>query len=165
MRLSEIYEEVVKRVWERIREYYGERLFSVVLFGSVARGTPRPDSDLDLLIVAEPLPRGRVKRVREFISGVEEPLEPYLRELAKKGIHPELSPVIKTREEVLCGSPLFLDMIYHRRILYDREGFMERYLSRLAERLKRLGAKRIKRGNAWYWVLKPDYRYPEVIEV
>ena len=165
MRLVETYEEILKRVFERIKEYYGERLFSVVLFGSVARGTPRPDSDLDLLIVAEPLPRGRVKRVREFISGVEEPLEPYLREVAKKGVYPELSPVIKTRAEVLSGSPLFLDMVYHRRILYDREGFMEQYLSGLSERLKRLGAKRVKRGNAWFWVLKPDYRHPEVIEL
>ena len=165
MRLVETYEEILKRVFEKIKEYYGERLFSVVLFGSVARGTPRPDSDLDLLIVAEPLPRGRVKRVKEFISGVEEPLEPYLREVAKKGVYPELSPVIKTRAEVLSGSPLFLDMVYHRRILYDREGFMEQYLSGLSERLKQLGAKRVKRGNAWFWVLKPDYRHPEVIEL
>jgi predicted nucleotidyltransferase len=35
------------------RELLGDRLVSVVLYGSVARRTARPDSDLDVLVVAE----------------------------------------------------------------------------------------------------------------
>jgi predicted nucleotidyltransferase len=48
------------------RQAYGDRLISLVLFGSVVRGTMRADSDVDLLLVAAPLPRGRMARVREF---------------------------------------------------------------------------------------------------
>ena len=33
---------------------YGERLISLAVFGSWARGTATPASDLDLLVVAEP---------------------------------------------------------------------------------------------------------------
>jgi predicted nucleotidyltransferase len=35
---------------------YGERLISLAVFGSWARGTATPASDLDLLVVAEPRP-------------------------------------------------------------------------------------------------------------
>jgi len=42
-----------------------------VLFGSVARGDYRPDSDLDLLVVAEDSAVGEVKKaVRELSSSV-----------------------------------------------------------------------------------------------
>ncbi len=156
---------LVEVLLERVKEYYGERLVSFVLFGSVARGKQRPDSDIDCLIITRKLPRGRIRRVSEFSGNVEKTLERRIRELEKKGIHINLSPVFKTVEEVEKGSPLFLDMVYDAVILYDRDGFFRGYLDRLRERLARLGARRIVRGNAWYWVLKPDYRYGDVIEL
>ena len=67
-----------------------------------------------------------------------------------------LSPVFKTPEEVERGSPLFLDMVEDARILYDDGGFFASCLDHLRFRLSQLGARRIRRGNAWHWVLKPD---------
>jgi hypothetical protein len=58
-----------------------------------------------------------------------------------------------------------LDMVEDALILHDRQGFMKRRLTRLEERLKVLGARRIWRGNAWFWDLKPDYRPGEVFEL
>jgi predicted nucleotidyltransferase len=46
--------------------HYGDRLVSVVVFGSMGRGTPRHESDLGVLIVADDLPRGRMARVEDF---------------------------------------------------------------------------------------------------
>jgi predicted nucleotidyltransferase len=40
---------------------YGERLISLAVFGSWARGTATPASDLDLLVVAEPLPHASAR--------------------------------------------------------------------------------------------------------
>jgi len=40
-------------------------------------------------------------------------------------------------------------------------GFRER----LKARLEALGARRIWRGNAWFWGLKPDYRIGEIFEL
>ena len=143
---------------------YGERLVSVVVFGSVGRGTPRPDSDVDVLIVADDLPDGRLRRVAEFRS-VEDALAPILAEAASAGCHIELSPIFKTRVEVTRGTPLLLDLVDDARVLYDREDFMRLTLARLRARLDQLQARRIWQGNAWWWDLKPDYRAGEVFEI
>jgi len=150
---------------ERVKGYYGDRLVSFVIFGSVARNVFRPDSDIDCLIVTENAPRGRMKRVSEFQSNVEDALTAEIDSLYEKGIFPCISPVFTTRDEVKNGSPLFLDMTDHSLILFDREDFFHKYLDGLKERLDSLGSKRIVRGSAWYWVLKPDYKYGDVIEI
>ena len=38
---------------KRASEAYGNRIHGITLFGSVARGTARPDSDIDLLVVVD----------------------------------------------------------------------------------------------------------------
>lgn len=154
----------MKVLADQCLEFYGERLTSVVVYGSAGRGAMRPDSDIDFLLVADPLPKGRMRRVREFDS-VEQVLKPLLAGAQKGGVTTVLSPVFKTPDEVLAGSPLFLDMIEDARILFDRDDFFRQALDGLRERLARLGAKRIWMGSAWYWDLKPDYRCGEEFEI
>jgi hypothetical protein len=144
--------------------YYGRRLVSLVLYGSAARGTMRHDSDLDLLVIAEDLPQGRMARIREF-EAVENAFRPALLAALAAGVESELSAVIKSPVEAAAGSPLFLDMVDDARILHDRAGFFAAVLERLRTRLLALGSRRIWRGNAWYWVLKPDLKPGEVFEL
>ncbi|MHB0887061.1 MAG: nucleotidyltransferase domain-containing protein [Bacillota bacterium] len=164
MALREEYELLVTRLGEATRATYGPRLVSIVLFGSTARGTPGPESDVDVLIVADPLPAGRLKRVAEF-GDIESELDVILRPMREKGLAVSLSPVFKTPEEVKAGSPLFLDMTEDGRILFDRDCFMEVYLQNLRDRLRSLGARRVQYRGAWYWDLKPDYRPGDVIDL
>jgi len=98
-------------------------------------------------------------------AAIEQKLEPYLESLRKEGIWTYISPILKTPEEAQRGSPLFLDLVEDALILYDRGRFFSKILDRLRHRLKELGAKRIWQGNVWHWVLKPDYRPGEVIEL
>jgi len=162
--LREEFPTLTGKVLEEAKKVYGERLVTLAVFGSVGRGTPGPHSDVDLLVVAEPLPDGRIRRVEEF-DAVEQALEEDLRRLDSRGIYTRLSPVFKTREEVRRGSPLFLDMIDDAVILYDREGFFTSFLRDLSSKLSTLGARRIARGGAWYWDLKPDFKKGDVIEL
>ncbi len=159
-----IYQALVDTALRECQRHYGARLVSVAAFGSVGRGTPTADSDIDLLIVAEGLPRGRLARSDDFIA-VEKAMAPDLATAYALDLHPSLSPIFKTPEEVAAGSPLFLDMIDDARIVYDRGEFMKQALSDFAARLARLGAKRIWRENMWYWDLKPDYKPGEVFEI
>jgi len=144
---------LLKKIAATCREVYGERLVSLAVFGSVGRGTARPDSDIDLLVIVEHLSPRRMERVREFAA-----VEKRFGEL-------ELSPILKTPAEICQGSPLLLDMVEDAVILYDRDGFLAQELSRLRQKLTLLGAKRIWQGNAWYWDLKPNYTPGEIFEV
>ena len=162
--MQAVFDELLTQVVTAIQAVYGDRLVSIVLYGSVARGTMRHDSDMDLLIVARDLPRGRLKRVEEFES-VESAMAEAFRHAASHGVTTSLSPIIKTPEAVLIGSPLFLDMVEDARVLHDQNGFFSQELARLRSRLAKLGAKRIWKGNAWHWDLKPDFTCGEVFEL
>ena len=161
MTLLRRYDELLERLLLALREHYGRRLVACAVFGSVGRGTPRYDSDVDLLLVIRGLPRGRFNRVEEFLP-VEARLEPALKAHDPQGASVALAPVFKTPEEVEAGSLLFLDMVEDARILYDPEGFLAGCFERLRTRLRQLGSRRIRRGNAWYWELKPDLKPGEV---
>ena len=63
--LTETFSEIVSAVPDACKEVYGDRLIGVVLFGSVARQRMRADSDIDVLVVADPLPEGRMARMAE----------------------------------------------------------------------------------------------------
>jgi predicted nucleotidyltransferase len=140
--------------------YYGVRLVSLAIFGSIARGTATPESDIDVLIVAKDLPRGRIPRVRDF-DAVEEKT---LRGLGNpKGL--EISPIFKTIEEVRAGGPLFWDMTEEVIILHDRDSFLESFLETVSARLRALGARRVFKGSAWYWILKEEFTPGEVFEL
>ncbi|MGC8916722.1 MAG: nucleotidyltransferase domain-containing protein [Thermoanaerobaculum sp.] len=139
-------------------------MLSLAVFGSVARQTPRPDSDLDFLVVATNLPRGRMARVAEF-EEVERRMEEALAQAEHHGVHTFLSPVFKTPEELPWGSLLFWDMTEEAVILYDPKGILSRHLAAVRERLASLGARRIVRGTTRYWDLKPDYKPGEVFEL
>ena len=134
------------------------------MFGSVGRGTPRHDSDIDLLLVIDGLPDGRMARVDDFTT-VERAVAETLGNARAAGLSPSLSPVFKTPDELEAGSLLLLDMTEDARILHDPDGLLAASLDRLSRRLAELGAKRLWRGNAWIWDLKPDYRPGEVFEL
>ncbi|WP_143588960.1 nucleotidyltransferase domain-containing protein [Thermoanaerobacterium sp. PSU-2] len=146
------------------REVYGDNLISLVIFGSVARGTPSPESDIDILIVAENIPDGRIKRVQQF-NKVESLLENYIEKLRNLKIYTELSPIIKTPSEVKIGSLLFLDMINDAKILYDKNDFFSKYLTELSSNLKKMGAYKVGNNEKWHWVIKPDYKNDEVFHI
>ncbi|MGB9720641.1 MAG: nucleotidyltransferase domain-containing protein [bacterium] len=158
------FEKLIPKLKKAVMNCYGERLVSLVLYGSVGRKTPNYDSDIDMLIITEHPPKGRMRRVREF-ENVEKELRDELLKLHNRRIYLSLSPIIKSREEVLLGSPLFLDMIDDSIILYDRKNFFKDYLQAFKKRLENLGAKRINLGGYWYWILKSDYKPGEVFEI
>lgn len=159
------FQTILKALDKAVRSIYKDRLVTLAVFGSVGRGTPRPDSDIDFLIVAEDLPRGRMPRVAEF-AAVERMLAPLLDTMREQhGIRTSLSPVFKTREEALQGSLLFLDMLDDALLLYDRSRFFRRYLATLRKKLDLAGGRKVPYRGAWYWVLKEDYTVGEEFEL
>lgn len=104
--VREIIEQMVRRL---VDEYQPER---VILFGSMARGEPTQDSDIDLLIVketAEP-PLDRRVRVRRLLSDPERRIP--------------FSPLVLTPRELAdrlaLGDPFYQEIIGKGRVMYAR---------------------------------------------
>jgi uncharacterized protein len=137
-----------------------EGLVAIVLFGSVARRDARPTSDMDVLLVAEGLPRSQADRRQPFLDAWETV------RMARGLPHVEWNLIVKTRDEATYHSPLYLDMVEDAILILDSERFFENVLARMRERMRELGSRRIHLPDgSWYWDLKPDFRWGDVVEI
>lgn len=53
MKIQEKYQEPVREFVKVVVEKYREKIESIILFGSVARGEAKEDSDVDILVVGD----------------------------------------------------------------------------------------------------------------
>lgn len=169
-------EEVPQRAYAVVLELYlevlkarlKENLVAVILYGSVARGDAQPPhSDIDLYIVARQWPRFFDERFKILdgcfreLSSSEEWLE-----ALSSGLRPRLSEYPLTMEEASRHGPLDLEVYADGIVLYDPENFSERKFGDLEAKLRKSGARRIDLGKGKrIWVLKPEIREGEVIEI
>ena len=128
---------VLEDVLNRVRQLLGDTLASVVLFGSRARGTAHPHSDIDLLIVARSLPD-------------EEGRDELALDIAEMGFDYglPLQIILATLEETMLsaktGAPLMFEIYDAHRIIYDKDGFFSQVIEKFAEQLHRWKARKIK---------------------
>jgi predicted nucleotidyltransferase len=160
------YRDIAAEYAQRVKEHFGDRLVSICFFGSVARGEASPDSDVDVLAIAERLPKDYGLRVRDT-NRIHESLrkEQAYRRLRSEGRSAFISDVYLTPEEARSHPPILLDVADHGVIVYDKEGFLAGVLEDIRERLRQLGGRRIRARKGYYWVLKPDAKPTEVIEI
>jgi uncharacterized protein len=158
--LQEPFRSALQLAVDTWRAELGERLVSLVLFGSVARGEARENSDIDVLIVAKGFPRSLRDRRGPLLAAWE-------RARAERSLPwIEWNLVTKTPEEAWFHSPLFLDMVEDGVLLFDRQGFFGAVLEQMRVRMRELGSRRVRLDDgSWYWDLKPDYRFGDVVEI
>jgi predicted nucleotidyltransferase len=142
---------------DRLRGHFGDGLVTVAVFGSRVRGDARPESDLDLLVVAEGFPMSRLDR------------QLMLQRLAR-AVSEEFAEVAGfiplTVEEASRVHPFYLGMLSGHELLHDRGGFFAAVLERLRARLAELGAQRRVDDDGYeYWDLKPDWKPGEIVEL
>ena len=154
--ISKFREILVKRVPE---------LRSVVLFGSIARGDAKGSTDVDTLVVSDSFKGGASKAADMIIEAFRElkSTDEY-RALVSAGKILNVDPIGYTSQDLLRTPPLLLDVVEDGIILLDN-GSMRRMLKRVEERMKQLGSRRVKTKRGWYWDMKPDYKFGEVIEI
>lgn len=160
------YREVADEYARAVKEFFGERLRSICFFGSVVTGEATPESDIDVLVVAERLPEDIGLRAHEtnFIHENLRRGEAY-RMLRSQGRTAFISDIFLTPEETRTHPPLMLDLTEYASITYDKDGFLESILEDMRRRLKELGAQKVKAKKGYYWLLKPDAGPTEVVEI
>lgn len=158
------YKALLDTFVDLLLQALGEQVVAIVLYGSVARGKASMESDIDLLLVLQEAPPVYWQRLQ--------PLLPILRRLRKqscwnevkaRGLHPELNILVLSLEEADQNRHLYLDMIEEAHILVDKGGIFQSRLNLLQERLRELGARKVKRDGAWYWDIKPDLKPTETV--
>lgn len=162
----ESYYRVLVSATAGVLQFYGARVGGLALFGSAARRTQTSDSDVDLLVIADPLPSGVGERLDEIRS-----LRRDLRASARLADLREPSRleaqfVPMTPEELRTEPPILLDMTQDAIILFDPSGLISDALSRLSQKLRARGSRRIVPADGLpYWQLSPGARLGEVREL
>lgn len=130
----------------RYAQAFGDRLFGVAAFGSRARGTARPDSDHDILLVVSGLTGDVFERARL----IRRPLA---------GLNAANVQVLARAPEEFDAdvTPLHLDLALDALVLFERDGFLRRRLGRLRDLITEAG---LERGQdlAWAWRRPPRTR-------
>lgn len=144
-------QDVAELSVEALRRGLGERLLSVVLFGSRARGDNLETSDWDMLVIAHDLPERPL--VRRF----------YLKDLLPVSCRGAVSILARTPSEFRSQLPsLYLDIALDGRILYDPTGYMTGELAVLKRLMRQVGLYRevTSAGDNWHWQNEPvaDWR-------
>ncbi len=139
VRIAELLDETT----DRLRGALGDDLLAVALFGSRARDDARPDSDVDLYVVALGLPQdpfGRAEvMARAQVSQVE---------LA-------VSILARTPEEFSRDiTPLQLDLALDARVLFERDAWLSTRLATVRHRIEEAGLERGADG-VWRWRVAP----------
>jgi len=164
--LQQEYQELAEEYVRLAKIHFGSRLWSICFFGSVVRGEATSESDLDALVVADGLPRDVGSRFRET-SSIHSNLrqsEAYrkVRSLQRRGT---VSDIFLTRRETSEHPPILLDITDHGVLAFDRDSFLKGILESVRRRLRELGARKVFTKKGYYWVLKPDAKPTEVVEI
>ena len=115
-KLSEIYRKAAAEFAQRVTSALGDQVYSIVLYGSVARGEAKRSSDIDILVVS-PDPQSARQRVSEICENVIYECDYTL----------FISTVHLSREELRwhtdVGSPFVRNVVDEGVILYDNGTF------------------------------------------
>src|SRR3989338_3047120 len=166
--VNEYLNNYLKSVVEIAMGYYKDSLISIVVYGSVGRGKFTGCSDIDLLIVISSSSDsvcGRIHLFNDNVINKAEQTEEY-RELIDKKLPYRIMPIVYTVEGLKNHPPLMLDMTDDSVILFDSGDTFSKEIENIKERMRELGSKRVFLENgSWYWILKPDIKWGEIVKI
>jgi predicted nucleotidyltransferase len=158
------YSELLDAFIHLARQSLGDSVTSVILYGSVARGNAKPESDIDVLVILRDASSSYRKRLELFLPSLRKLRQgPLWERLEERGLSPFLALLVLSEEEAKENRYLYLDMVDEARILVDRGGFFQAKLENLRQRLGELGARKVQHEGGWYWDLKPDLKAGETL--
>jgi predicted nucleotidyltransferase len=148
-----------------VKEVFENSLVSLALFGSVARGDYKLDSDIDIFITIEDIPKSRSERSHLILNN----LIPLYKERGERiypdVVLPELHSVLRDKAQVLEGGFLYLDLVSEAKILVDRDGFFENHLERFGKKMKEWGSQKYIEQDGYYWIVKPGLQNGEILDL
>jgi predicted nucleotidyltransferase len=136
--------DLLPQLCSHYRVLFGERLLALAMFGSRARGDARPESDIDLMLIAEALPADPFERTRLVRAQGLEANDPSVSVRA-------LSPSEYERDI----APIDLDIALDASVLYDRDSYLAQRLDLIRQRIEQAGLIRAP-DLTWSWRRWPN---------
>jgi predicted nucleotidyltransferase len=122
MKIPENVELAINEFVEACKRKFGEKLVSIVLFGSYARRNFRETSDIDLLVIVKELPKGWKERKRLFEEVIKKISETYRKYI-------EVIPL--TEKELIANidhsNSFLITLFLGHRVLFDKNFFVENF--------------------------------------
>lgn len=159
-----MHQRILPRIKDLAIEKYSGNLLGLVVYGSVARKTEHSQSDIDILVVLNQVPKIRYERTDFFIDQIETPI--------LKGFTPkesefqiEINPNIKSYEELTAGSFLNFTIASEGSILFEKDQLITEYFTKLRNRFKEMGVQKIPYAGGFYYDFLPKAKSLEVFEL
>jgi len=161
-----IFSPLIKRYCELLLDYFRDKLVSVMLFGSIARGDWDENSDIDILVVVDDWKNKPIWVRIQDLGRVKKLLENTVE--FKKALNAGFWPIIQNYplnlEEAKRFNRIYLDAIIDGIILYDKDNFLRNVLDNFRRKMESMGSMRITLPNGkFYWILNGSMKAGEVI--
>lgn len=164
MNLKNTVSSLLPALSESIHKWDGENIQTCLIFGSFANGKANLNSDLDLLVILKEFKyKSRQELWEDWHRWVETPWESHFK--STEWEPPPLSPVLRMKDTVIKGSPLFWDMIDYKIILWDTDNFFQNYMEDLYRQMIEQGTKKRMIGGLPGWELKPNHKKGDTIYI
>jgi predicted nucleotidyltransferase len=153
--IKEPYKTVAKEAAEALLKVLD--VYSVILYGSVARREQTEKSDLDLFVISQNLPDSPLERRKTLFEATKNVSSKYRIDIFPDG---------KTVDEVYSYfDPFYFDLYADGIIVYDRKGYGQKLLERIGKKVKEQGWVRYRTKDGYYgWTIE-DLKFGQVIEV
>ncbi len=133
--------KLISELIDVLKHKFNQDLLSIVLFGSVVKGSSTTTSDIDALVVCETLIkdwRARDKMTLELTEDIELKYA--------TSIHMALVSKDEISHAIDSVSPLMLEIYEANEIIYEKDNFFTQLLNSFGKNLKSLHAIKIEKG-------------------
>ena len=160
-----IRREYLRTAFSIIKKIFDDSLISFAIYGSVARGNDRPESDNDVLLILDTDMEfhERCSLLAKAMLKLYE--TEAFKEMVKKGYNTFIEFYPLSKEEASVFRPIYLDMVEDSVVIYDRDNFFNKVLHKVKRLMDRLGSRRVWiSDDKWIWIMKPDVKFGERVE-
>ncbi|WP_048147034.1 nucleotidyltransferase [Pyrococcus abyssi] len=114
-------EDAKKALVEKIKEFYGDNLVSIVFYGAHLR---KSFDEIDVLVIIDrPYDPVKINRIADFIENIKEPIE--------RDYGYAISFELYTREEAENFHSSYLDVAVSYEVAYDRNNYFASLLKEM----------------------------------
>lgn len=137
---------------ESCKAEWNENFVAAIQFGSTTKNPIKFETDVDLLLVFNHIPKSKWDRF-QFIKQKEQELEIKLKDITNHQLTPSI--ISWNKESFQKLHPLYLDFVDASIILYDPLFTAKETIEKTKRWMAQRGAKKIQKGQLWYWDVNP----------